>query len=223
MNRTLRTTADGSATLFVPELNEHYHSVHGAVQESNHVFIQAGLKACKSREISILEMGFGTGLNAWLTAIYAAKNKLSINYTALEKYPLVPEEWRLLNYTEHASHKQSGLFQHIHQVPWETKTEISEHFALQKIKADFADFNFEETQNAFHLIYFDAFAPSTQPDLWTTEMFLKMYNSLKQNGLLVTYCAQGQVKRNMKAAGFKVEALPGPPGKREMTRAIKPL
>ena len=220
MIRELRQTADGSSTIYVPALDEHYHSVHGARQESAHVFIDAGLKSRSETTLFILEIGFGTGLNAWLTALEAQQKELSVFYTGLEKYPVSQEESAHLNYADDdVATQESMLFKALHNAPWETEAHINANFTLLKRKIDFLDFQAEE---AFHLIYFDAFAPSAQPDLWTVEMFQSMFKALKPSGELVTYCAKGQVKRNMKAAGFTVEALPGPPGKREMTRATKP-
>lgn len=220
MNRELRLTADGSSTIFVPALDEHYHSIHGARQESAHVFIAAGLNNRHESSISILEIGFGTGLNAFLTALEAQKKGVTIFYTGLEKYPVSTAEAAHLNYAKGAlDSPESSLFKALHLAPWETETPINTHFILLKRQIDFLEFKAEE---AFHLIYFDAFAPSAQPDLWTVEMFQSMFSALKKGGELVTYCAKGQVKRNMKTAGFIVDALPGPPGKREMTRATKP-
>lgn len=219
MNRELRQTNDGSSTLFVPELDEHYHSIHGALQESLHVFIEAGLKSREARSISILEIGFGTGLNAWLTAIEALKSDLHLEYKAIEKYPLTSKEVARLNYArEEVYIAHLALFNKIHAAEWESLQTINSNFSLHKIQGDLHDFN---ANKAFDLVYFDAFAPSAQPDLWTEAIFEKMFTALKAGGSLVTYCAKGQVKRNMKAVGFTIEALPGPPGKREMTRAVK--
>jgi tRNA U34 5-methylaminomethyl-2-thiouridine-forming methyltransferase MnmC len=219
MKRELRQTSDGSSTLFVPALDEHYHSIHGALQESLHVFIEAGFKSREVQSISILEIGFGTGLNAWLTAIEAAKSDVQVEYTALEKYPLSDDEVAGLNYAQLKGYTgELPLFNQIHATEWESLQTITPHFSIRKMQVDLHDFN---AQEVFDLIYFDAFAPSAQPDLWTEAIFNRMFIAMKPGGNLVTYCAKGQVKRNMKAAGFVVEALPGPPGKREMTRAIK--
>jgi tRNA U34 5-methylaminomethyl-2-thiouridine-forming methyltransferase MnmC len=219
MKRELRQTSDGSSTLFVPALDEHYHSIHGALQESLHVFIEAGFKSREVQSISILEIGFGTGLNAWLTAIEAAKSDVQVEYTALEKYPLSDDEVAGLNYAQLKGYTgELPLFNQIHATEWESLQTITRHFSIRKMQVDLHDFN---AQEVFDLIYFDAFAPSAQPDLWTEAIFNRIFIAMKPGGNLVTYCAKGQVKRNMKAAGFVVEALPGPPGKREMTRAIK--
>lgn len=221
MTRQVVKTKDNSTTLFVPELDEHYHSIHGALQESLHVFIEAGLKpiADKKPDIHILEVGFGTGLNALLTAIEANHQKLKITYTSIEKYPVTIEEVAQLNYREAITDAEAlDLLQKMHDSHWEQLTEITPHFSLLKLEADLKEFS---AQHQFDLIYFDAFAPSAQPNLWTIDIFERMYNSLKNGGALVTYCVKGEVRRNMKAAGFDVEKIPGPPGKREMARAFK--
>lgn len=217
MKREIRTTRDGTKTLYVAHWDEFYHSVHGAHQESMHVFIKSGLDRCDADSIRILEFGLGTGLNAWLTAIHSTKR---IQYTALEAFPLQEEEWTALDYPslypEHAS-----LFREIHHAPWGVFHSIATHFTIKKLVSDIRTWTPGELQ--FDLIFYDAFAPSAQPELWTTEVFSHCLNALVPGGRLVTYCAKGDVKRNMKAAGFQVKALPGPPGKREMTQATKPL
>jgi tRNA U34 5-methylaminomethyl-2-thiouridine-forming methyltransferase MnmC len=219
MKRELRQTADGSSTLFVPELQEHYHSINGAIQESNHIFLGCGLQAIEKATVSILEIGFGTGLNAWLTALDVDSSQKRVSYTSLEKYPLTREEIALLNYPQLADTPFSAeLFQRIHNAAWGENIDLTPLFTLKKIESDVQAFVSTQT---YDIIYFDAFAPAVQPELWTEEIFRKMYNALNQGGILVTYCAQGQVKRNMKAAGFRIERLPGPPGKREITRARK--
>lgn len=220
MQRLLKTTQDGSSTLFVPELNEHYHSTHGALQESLHVFVASGLDARQESVLHVLEYGFGTGLNAWLTAIAAEKSGKTVHYTGLEKYPVLAEEVAKLNYPQLSGlENEAGLFQKIHGAVWETEVPITPNFTLHKLKTDMAFF---KAESQFHLIYFDAFAPEKQPELWTAEVFEQAYHALKKGGSLVSYCAKGQFKRDLKQAGFLVEPLPGPPGKREMTRAIKP-
>lgn len=227
MNRHLVKTKDNSYTLFVPELDEHYHSIHGAMQEGEHVFIQAGLlkKAEVSKEISILEIGFGTGLNALLTCLTADAHGLTIDYNGLEKYPVEESEWTKLdyasalpeNYTATTLNAQT-VFNKLHTVDWEKGKKIQDNFSLRKRQLDFKALT---DQNAFDVIYYDAFAPSAQADLWTIEIFERMFAALKPNGVLVTYCVKGTVRRNMIAAGFKVEKIPGPIGKREMARAYK--
>lgn len=220
LNREIARTRDGSVTLFVPGLDEHYHSVHGALQESRHVFIEAGLRyvAAEKKEISVLEVGLGTGLNALLTAIEAEEHQLSIHYTSIEKFPVSPAELDQLDYQELVKN-ENGLLKSLHEATWKEWTDLSPRFHLLKLKTDLKNFREE---NQYDLIYFDAFAPSAQPDLWTMEIFKSMYRSLKPGGILVTYCVKGEVRRNMKAAGFEVEKIPGPPGKREMARTRKP-
>lgn len=223
-NRYVTKTRDNSATLFVPELDEHYHSIHGALQESLHVFIQAGLHQFKNQTacINVLEVGFGTGLNALLTLNEAKKLNLKVDYTSLEKYPVTIEEISQLNYGEiipfENGEKHLNL---LHEAAWESPIPIDESFRLSKYKADLKTFPLNPEQ--FDLIYFDAFAPSAQPDLWTIPVFESMFNCLKKDGILVTYCVKGDVRRNMIAVGFKVDKIPGPPGKREMARAYKSI
>lgn len=222
IDHQLVTTKDGSCTFFSDHFQETYHSVHGARGESEHVFIQYGLKALSPElsEISILETGLGTGLNLLLTFLQKQKTTANIHYEALELYPL-PDN-AIQAYIGHDAFisGHANIFNEIHNAPWNTQNSLSVNFdfikKLEKIE-DLCDLD------KFDLIYFDAFAPDTQPELWTEEVMVKMFGALKHGGLLVTYCAKGQVRRNMKAAGFLVEKLPGPAGKREMTRAIKPI
>ena len=224
MNRKIVTTKDGSSTLFWPEMDEHYHSIHGAIQESKHVFINAGFSHLidrnKNESISILEIGFGTGLNALLTLLKANQNATQVNYHSIELYPLNSNEVESLNYSRVLNLKEEELtfFNQLHQSDWNVKEGVGSYFTLTKHLMDIQDVNFE---HEFDLIYFDAFAPSSQPHLWTIDIFEKMYRALKEDGIFVTYCAKGQVKRDLKTVGFKIEALQGPPGKREMTRACK--
>ena len=205
-------TADGSHTLFLPELDEHYHSVNGAIQEAKHVYIEAGLNQCQKGTIHILEMGFGTGLNALLTALEAEKRKIKVIYTGLEKYPLSPEIIENLNYS--AIHP--NLFHQIHSMKWGISQEITPFFTLQKIQTDFKDYSYLDKQD---VIYYDAFAPDKQPEVWSQELFDKLFFSMKSEGILTTYCAKGNIRRMMQQAGFTVERIPGPLGKREMLRA----
>jgi tRNA U34 5-methylaminomethyl-2-thiouridine-forming methyltransferase MnmC len=217
--RQIVITSDGSHTLYIPGLGEHYHSIHGAIQESEHVFIQTGLAQLNEKKtIRILEIGFGTGLNALLTLKQATKNSLSIEYTTIEKYPLQPNEYNLLNYGKELGNDWEKPFIALLESPWELKNEITPHFKLNKRAVDLVAIDFED---CFDLIYFDAFGPEIQPDLWSESVFQTMYRALNIGGILVTYSAKGQVRRNLIVAGFTVERLAGPPGKREMLRATK--
>lgn len=220
LKKEIIQTTDGSYTLFVPELDETYHSKHGALQESLHVFIQEGLQFCSDKkEVAILEVGFGTGLNALTSLVEIASSKQKIFYTSLEAFPLKWEEVKKLNYMDLVASKEYGIpFELMHSCPWEQFNKITPSFYLRKNKIKLQEVSYE---GEFDLIYFDAFAPQVQPDLWSEEIFTLMYKSLKPNGVLVTYCAKGAVKRALKTVGFELQSIPGPPGKREMSRAIK--
>lgn len=209
---------DGSSTLFSPHFDEHYHSIHGAIQESMHVFIGAGLKQFEQNEVRILEMGFGTGLNALLTLIHGSEKK--VEYTGLEAYPVPQELLDKLNYPHELGAEAVEKFQKIHDAEWEKAESISPNFLLSKHKIQLEEF---ANETHYDLVYFDAFAPSAQAELWTLDIFQKMYALMANGGILVTYCAKGDVRRAMIAAGFQVEKIPGPPGKREMLRAKKVL
>jgi tRNA U34 5-methylaminomethyl-2-thiouridine-forming methyltransferase MnmC len=220
LKREIILTEDGSTTIYIPELQENYHSIHGAVQESMHVFINSGLKQINKKQISIFEMGLGTGLNCLLTFLHS-KNQ-EITYYALEKYPVEPEITKSLNFTEqlNLTKTQQNVFKNIHVQEWNNNvTKIANNFRLIKTCSDI---NLFQTKLKFDIIFFDAFAPDIQPNLWTKVIFKKMFSMLNSNGILVTYSAKGQVRRNMADSGFTIEKLPGPPGKREMIRAIKP-
>lgn len=219
--RIIIPTADGSQTISIPAVGVTYHSTHGAVQESKHVFIEAGLMHVNQNHkcIRIFEMGFGTGLNALLTLQYALKHELEIYYYTAELFPLNEEEYAHLNYNNHIQDEGlSDFFMMMHNCKWEKDISIHPLFTLHKTKQDIIDIN---TENNFRLIYFDAFAPAIQPELWTKEIFEKMYLMMEDESVLVTYCSKGEVRRAMQAAGFSVEKLKGPPGKREMVRAVK--
>jgi tRNA U34 5-methylaminomethyl-2-thiouridine-forming methyltransferase MnmC len=230
MQRKLILTKDGSHSIEVPELNVTYHSIHGAIQESGHVFIEAGFKGSvglkQADPICIFEMGFGTGLNALLTLIEAEKLNRKISYEAIELFPLDYEQVKLLNYCEQLQRNDlQPLFEEMHNCAWGKKISIRENFTFKKSKASLINFETSETclsgRQAFDLIYFDAFDPNVQPELWTKEVFEKMFSILKSGGILVTYSSKGEVRRAMQAAGFIVEKLPGPPGKREIVRGRK--
>ncbi len=219
MKREIITTHDGSTTIHLPDWDECYHSKHGAIQEAYHVFIKAGFDLIKNQDISILEMGFGTGLNAFITFLESQKTMQTIDYVGLEAYPVLFEEATLMNYvSELQANENRDIFEKMHSVTWGEKTALNSNFYLTKKQKFFEDF---DEINKYDLIYFDAFGYRVQPDLWSTEIFKKMYNSLKNNGILVTYAARGVVKRSMIEVGFTVEKLPGAPGKREMFRARK--
>jgi len=220
MKREIIVTSDGSSSIYLPEWDEPYHSKHGAIQEAYHVFIKSGLEYFKEKKaLSVLEIGFGTGLNAFITLIESQKKGLKIEYTGVEAYPVLPEEVKQLNYVEQLQVDElKEIFKKLHTVSWEEQHLISKDFKLTKQKKSFTEIDDRELYN---LIYFDAFSPERQPGLWTSEIFEKMFLSLKNHGILVTYSAKGSVRRAMQSAGFVVERLPGPPGKREMMRGIK--
>ncbi|WP_339654728.1 tRNA (5-methylaminomethyl-2-thiouridine)(34)-methyltransferase MnmD [Flavobacterium frigidarium] len=221
MKREIIQTSDGSTTIHIPEWKESYHSKHGAIQEANHVFIKNGLSLFEGRDIAIMEIGFGTGLNAFITFLESSKLKQNIDYVGVEAYPVSNEELAAMNYVaELGVTSQQSIFDLMHQSNWEEKCIIDGHFDLTKRKQLFDDI---VDENYFDLIYFDAFGYHVQPDLWSTEIFRKMYSALKDNGVLVTYAARGVVKRSMIEVGFTVEKLAGPPGKREMFRATKKI
>lgn len=202
------------------EWNEQYHSKHGAIQEAHHVFIKHGLLQLKDqKKISILEVGFGTGLNCFITFLEALKQDFVIDYVGVEAYPVKQEEIKQLNYVQELkAEKFSDIFYRMHTLSWNKPHELSNTFSLNKRQLFFNEI---EDENTYNLIYFDAFGARVQPELWTEIIFQKMYATLKSNGILVTYSAKGSVRRAMQTAGFKVERLPGPPGKREMLRAVK--
>jgi len=220
MKREIITTSDGSKTIFIPEMDENYHSGHGALQEARHVFIKNGLQNLNvAGEINIFEMGFGTGLNALLTMIEAEQIQQKIHYCGIEAFPVELDLIRKIEY-ETLFEKQFELtFLELHTSEWNKLHTISEFYKFEKILQKIEDF--EPESEKFDLIYFDAFGPRAQKEMWSPEILSKMYKILKKGGILVTYCANGQFKRDLKSIGFSVKALPGPPGKREMTRALK--
>lgn len=210
-------TQDGSHTLFSKKFNQIYHSTFGAIQESRRVFIELGLEYAIEHfsEIKVFEMGFGTGLNALMTAQVAQNQSINVDYTAIEAYPVEIEIARNLNY--------DGLIQthdllKLHSLGWNAKQSVNQWFTLSKIKGTLEELVIPETK--FNLVYFDAFAPETQPELWTQEVFEKITTMMMQGGILTTYCSKGYVQRNLRAAGFKVEKHAGPKGKREVIRAV---
>lgn len=223
MERQPLITGDGSPTIFIPALNVTYHSRHGALQESRHVFIQEGLlpalSAASVSPLRILEMGFGTGLNALLSLGEANQRKTSLYYTALELYPLSAEEAEALSYDALFENPDYGAgYRDLHQSAWETDVTVSPYFTICKRNISMTAF---ADDTGFDLIYYDAFAPAAQPELWTEEVFTLLYNLSRPGALLVTYCSKGSVRRAMQAAGWQVEKRPGPPGKREMVRGLR--
>lgn len=218
--REIMVTADGSSSIYLPDFDEHYHSSHGAVQESKHVFMKMGWEKVISGKahVDMLEIGFGTALNAWLVyeALRNAEATTSVHYTSLEAYPVSIDDAKQLNYT---SAPDQPEFLRLHEAKWNESVAISERFTLEKLEITLQEFN---ALRAYDLVFFDAFAPRVQPEMWTQEIFDRMFALMKAGGILVTYCSKGDVRRNMIASGFTVEKVPGPPGKREMLRAMKP-
>lgn len=223
IKRAIRITEDGSTTIELIGMNENFHSIHGAIQESEHIFIQNGLlqKAKEQSDISIFEMGFGTGLNALLTKLTSSKNNLKIDYFSIEAYPVEMALVEQLNYSERLKlkGKEANYLMNLHASDWAEKTELFPDFQFEKRNIKLEEI--ELPDNTFDVVYFDAFNPDLQPGLWTEEVFKKIYLAMKPKGILMTYSAKGKVKRALKAAGFILNALPGPPGKREITQAVK--
>lgn len=218
MEIDIQLTDDGSQTLYVPSLDEHYHSVKGALTESLHIFIKSGLHHSVKPSPRILEIGFGTGLNALLTVAEAIHGR-DIHYTSLERYPLSQAIVSQIDYASLVDKSISPFFQQLHDATWNTTIDILPTFHLHKVETDFTAYQFTDT---YDLIYYDAFAPEKQPEMWTQDIFHRMYAILNPGGILVTYCAKGIVRRMLQSAGFTVERLPGPPaGKREILRATK--
>ncbi|MEZ4992082.1 MAG: tRNA (5-methylaminomethyl-2-thiouridine)(34)-methyltransferase MnmD [Saprospiraceae bacterium] len=215
-------TQDGSHSVYSETYGVSYHSKYGAIQESQHVFIESGLyykMAGSTAPISILEIGMGTGLNVFMTMLEAEKRQVHISYTTVEAYPLPMDEASQLNYPQQLDKKEwTDRFTAIHECKWNKLCRISPYFELKKLQTKFEEL---DLVNSFDVIYFDAFAPNAQPELWDEHVMGIMYRALKPEGVLTTYCAKGAVKRTLRGLGFTIQALPGPPGKREMTRAVK--
>jgi len=220
MNLKFVTTEDGSLTLLIPELKEHYHSVHGAIAESQHIFINAGLHYAiqNKKSINILEIGFGTGLNALLTFVDSEKNNFQCNYTSVEAHPLPENIFNRLNYAEMLG-IPNDIFLSMHEGKWNETIKISYHFNLLKLHTSALDMILP--QDYFDIVFFDAFAPDIQPEMWTSQVFSNINSAMKKNAILTTYSTKGDVKRTLKSAGFTIEKLPGPKGKREILRACK--
>ncbi|RFC54501.1 SAM-dependent methyltransferase [Brumimicrobium aurantiacum] len=220
MKRQIITTKDGSKSLYLPDLYENYHSDHGALQESMHVFIQSGWKEVDLETVRVLEIGFGTGLNAIITLKAGIEDKKTVKYTGLEAFPVTVEEVDLLEYDQlEGIEDVQDEFKKMHAVNWDEDVEITDAFTLTKVKQKMEVFIPEK--EGFDLVYFDAFGPRAQPFMWTNDVLQKMYDALSTNGVFVTYCAKGDVRRSLISLGFEVEKIPGPPGKREMLRARK--
>jgi tRNA U34 5-methylaminomethyl-2-thiouridine-forming methyltransferase MnmC len=211
-------TADGSDTLYVPEINEHYHSVYGAVLESEHIFVKNGFDFCKSNPVEIFEVGFGTGLNVFLTAIRNLNSGKEVRYTAIDKFPLPSSLTDSLNYKDFAIEECKEIMSKIHNCSWNSWQEVCNNFFLKKIKGDIIT---DSLNGSFDLVYFDAFGPDKQPEIWSENIFNRISDMVKENGILVTYTVKGEIKRRLKRNRFSVSLLPGPPGKRQMLRAVK--
>lgn len=215
----LEVTEDGSHTLYLPGMDEHYHSTHGAVQESQNVYIQTGLKVCDKKQVNILEIGFGTGLNALLTYRFARANNLNIFYFTTELFPLEDRLTKQFNYAENEDEKE--FFQRVHQCEWDKEVELTPEFTIFKNHTDItSEINLQTSMN-FDVVYFDAFGPDKQPEMWDEKIFHHIYNMCNDAAILTTYCAKGEVRRRLQRAGFGMERLPGPPGKREILRGRK--
>jgi tRNA U34 5-methylaminomethyl-2-thiouridine-forming methyltransferase MnmC len=217
MNK-LVTTWDGSHTIYVPGLDEHYHSVHGAVQESEFIFIGQGFSRCTSDPVHIFEVGFGTGLNVLLTAVRNQDYGRKVFFTSIEKFPVEAHFIRSLNHVRFAGESGRDLYARIHSAPWNEWADITGTFRLLKIEGDMTEY---KPSGSYDLIYFDAFGPDKQPEMWTKELFSSISEVTVKGGTLVTYSAKGEVRRNLTACGFNVSLLPGPPGKRQIIRAVK--
>lgn len=220
MQYQIKKTADGSSTIYLPGMDEQYHSLNGAITESEYVFVKMGFLHHPASEPVIFEVGFGTGLNCLLTAVWAQKQKRRTIYYTVEKYPVEKELIEQLGYGALISEEADEMFKKIHACKWEEKVQISECFQLVKMKADITKDkpNVEQPAN---VVYFDAFGPGKQPEMWVPEIFERLNQITARQGIFVTYSAKGQVRRDLSAAGFSMERLPGPPGKKEMLRGIK--
>lgn len=221
MKRMIIETGDGSKTIFLPDLDENYHSGHGAHREAVHVFIENGIRALNKDTLSIFEMGFGTGLNALLALNEALEKDIKIEYTGIEAYPVALQDALQMEYERFVGGDAGLLFKEIHTLEWGSEHLVHPQFVFRKIHEKIEDHTPEK--QSYDLVFFDAFGPRAQAEMWEMSVLRKMYEMLKTGGILVTYCAKGQFKRDLKALGFEVKSLPGPPGKREMTQAVKTI
>ncbi len=219
MEQEVRVTNDGSKTIYLPHLDETYHSSHGAIQEALHVFVKNGIQAIEKSEIKVFEMGFGTGLNALLTLVESQNKNIKISYTGIEAYPVSVEFVEQMDYCKQIGAEFQPQFDLLHSLEWGKLHTLSDLFFFEKIDEKIE--NFSPRTGEYDIIFYDAFGPRAQEEMWAPEILKKMYDMVNEGGFLVTYCAKGQVKRDLKLIGFEIEALPGPPGKREMTRAWK--
>ncbi len=211
-------TKDGSNSLYNKTIDEHYHSTAGALTESLHVYINAGLTFCSKKEITIFEMGLGSGLNAILTLIHAHQHAKKIYYIAIEKYPMPANLSEQLNYLSFLPDQYKDYFTELHNAKWETDIKMTDYFTLKKINEDIINYNFSE---ALDIIYYDAFSYTPQPEVWDTEIFKRIYDVTNNNGILVTYASKGVIKQNLRTAGFLVQRMTGAGGKHHCVRAIK--
>jgi len=218
LKRELKITEDGSHTFYMPELGEHYHSTHGAIQEAMHVYINAGFNFCEKDPIHILEIGFGTGLNCFLTLLEAIKQQRKVIYHSIELYPLDEEQVEKLNYAAQVKSEYQKYFAAIHQAEWDKSIAITSDFYLKKLQGDLLEYQFSDY---YDLIYFDAFAPDIQPKLWSQEVFQKIHSSTNADAILTSYSTKGIVKQALRASDFEVKRLPGPLGKHHMLRATR--
>lgn len=221
MDIKLEITEDGSHTIFVPTLNEHYHSTKGAIQEARHIFIDSAFNQCPKSNIKILEVGFGTGLNAFITMLEAEKNNQQIEYSTLEFYPIPLSSIKRINYPSLIDETKRELYYKLHTAEWDNNIQITSHFSIFKKLIDFSNPDNLITDEKYDIVYFDAFGPDKQPEMWQPPIFQKIYSMMNEGGILTTYSAKGVIRRTMQSIGFKVERIPGPPGKREILRATK--
>jgi tRNA U34 5-methylaminomethyl-2-thiouridine-forming methyltransferase MnmC len=221
-NKELIATTDGSLTLYVKNLGEPYHSLNGALTESRHVFIKNGLLMHQKTNLTVFEVGFGTGLNCLLTALESSSRNIHIRYIGIDKFPLDGETLNLLNYPSLIGGKAHLFWDKIHSAKWNKETKISGFFNLLKLEQDIADLHFSDLPE-FDVVFFDAFGPDKQPEIWDVEIFRSIFNCCSSNAIFTTYSAKGEVRRKLIEVGFKIERVPGPPGKKEMLRGIKTI